>query len=1102
MGDLSWGKSSGEISGGKYPKLNMFKKDPIANSIVTKLVSDRTQGGFTPHRRGDQPPAESVIRRISDDVTQNINDSTNIFQLLPDTELAMQILISSILSPKDMINVELGYRVDPSVLESEISGPMIEVVRRHFEDVYKIKKELPKILEECLFTKGSYPLMVLPESSLDAMINSDQQVSVEAFKGALMGPGGRLSSIGLLGPSESNKVRGTFSLEGLGYDNVHFDETANEIKTVDKFKGLLKISDNFESLKLPRFMDKLRQDRISDALGVRRFGMEAAKRDEAKEEATIRNLYRPRNYQRQPYQSVKTPGETGRASQGHPLVMKLPPEAVIPVHVPSNPEDHIGYFLLLDQYGNPLNRIKEADYYRDMSRQIGSGDITSQLLGAARRGADGLGRDSQSSLEVGEAVRIYSEIVERDLLSRLKNGVYGESVEIARPMDVYRVMLARSLANMGTQILYVPAELMTYMAFDHNQFGVGKSLLEDNKILASIRSMLLFSNTMAAIKNSVGRTGLRIQLDPDDPDPSSTVEYMIHEYSRNRQSAYPLGASNPLDIVDFLQNAGIDVQVSGNSAYPETTLDVEDKSTNRVMPDSTLEDDIKNKYFMSLGMSPETIDLSSNVEFATSVVTSNLLLAKRVIIYQDKLTGFLKEHIDKFVRHSSILIEELLGAIEGNKKALGSENRKLEPIQIVELFLGGLEVTLPRPDSAKLENQIQAFDLYSDSLEKAVDAYFGEDSFMLEAFDDVEGDMRAVRAAVISYFKRQWLRNNNVLPELMDLVNVNKDGDPELDLMKIHGHHLESIGKSVSELMENMKADRIKRDKLREKLDAEADAASGDADDAGGDPTGGDDDFGGGDTGGDDDIGGDDAGGDDDGLDLDFDDDDTGGGDPSEEPEVDDTEEEPGEGGEETSDDVEGGDEPELPEEGEGGEEPSEVDDPTETDEPESSDDDTEEPSEEPSEEPEETPEEDEIPSDDGEIPDAPGGDGLGNPEEGSDDIPEEEPEETPEEEPELPEEEPLDEETGEEEPSETDEEEEPELPETSDGDVDGLGEEPEEPSASDDDDIDDLEEDAEDIELPEEPEGSDDNEDGLGDAPEEPDTSDDDEEEDDENQT
>lgn len=844
----------------RHPKLSVLKRDPTAVAIISKMIPDRINGASAFSTRTTLPPNEGLLRRVSDDTTRNVSDATNIFQILPDTELAMQILISSILSPKDMVNVDIGYKCESKELSGEISGPLVEVIRQYFDETYKIKSDLTNMLKEILFTKGSYPLMVMPESSIDDIIHSDNRVSTEAISNFIdkdFGIRKDKISIGILGePVKKHGDKETISTESYGtLPKSVVNVTVGGLP--GKLAGKLTVSDNFESLKTPLVFERSRKERIQNLIGIRStafsksalsklkqqngVGLEANKnnKEEITDNELLNALYRHRNYGLKQYIAVKPDKKIKNATRGHPLVMKLPPESVIPVHVPSNPEDHVGYFVLLDQYGNPLKRTREADYYYDLSRNLSKANITSQLLSATRRSMDG---NAASQLEEAETVRMYAEIVEKDLVGRLKNGIYGSNVDIARPLDVYRVMLARSLANMNTQILYVPCELVTYMAFDYNDYGVGKSLLENNKILASIRAMLLFSNTMAAIKNSVGKTGLKIELDPEDPDPGATVEKMIHEYARHRQAAYPLGASNPLDLIDFLQNAGIDVQVSGNDGYFQTTLEVEDKSSNKTLVDTELSDYLKRQYFMSIGLSPETVDQSSDVEFATSIVTSNLLLAKRVMLYQDLLTYHLRDFMVKFVSNSSILMSEMVDIVINNKKALTPEQRKKEAEDIVYEFLASFAVHLPRPDSAKLENQIAAFNLYSDALEQAVDAYLNVESFEMEDYSDMSEYLTTIRANVVAHYKREWLRNNNVLPELMELVSVTEDGKPEFNLMEIQGNHMELIGKSIMSLLKKLKRDKAKREKVLAKLEEQA---LGEGDDTPDDEGGAGGDFGG-----------------------------------------------------------------------------------------------------------------------------------------------------------------------------------------------------------------------------------------------------------------
>lgn len=818
----------------RHPKLTFLKKDPISQAVVDKLFVDKRFDGMRKRVGRNHLPHQGVLERVSDATTQNVTDANNIRQLLPDTELAKQILVSSILSPNDLVNVEMGYRVDSDVLESEVTGPLLETLENHLKKVYNITTLLPQILEECLFEKGAYPLLILPESSIDDIINSPAP-AMESLHGEMGADGKPKRSIGILGPADG-RPKDTFSLESYRGPTQALANSACEVKPKKgKFNPGVTVTDNLAVLKFPKVVEKLRKQRVKDIVSSSGFGMEARKgrgskrrRKPVDDQAIVDQVYDEKELQRTPFVQVKTARETETPTRGEPMVMKLPVESVIPVHVPSNPEDHIGYFVLLDQFGNPINKAEEADYYRDLHTKI-NGNSASQLLESANRAVLGYEMDSKKLNEY-EATRLYADIVEGDLIARLRNGVYGEGVEIARPLDVYRVMLSRALAGMGTQVLYVPCELMTYFAFDYNQYGVGKSLLEDNKILANLRAMLLFSNTMASIKNSTGRTGLRIDLDPNDPDPGSTVEYLVHEYSKNRQRTYPLGASNPLDIIDFLQSANVDLQVAGNPAYPETRMEVEDMSSNKVQVDSQLEDDVKRKYFMSLGLSPETIDTASEVEFATSIVTSNLLLAKRVMLYQDIYCPLLEDFTTKYVENSQPLYEALIEKIDNNRSSLSHDNKQLDDDAILQLFLDNLEITLPRPDTAKLENQIEAFRQYTDALELAVDAYFGEDSFMLKEFDDVEETIRAVRSAVIAYYQREWLRNNNVLPELADMITQTEEGKSELDLNEIHGNHMELIGMSIAELIERMRKDRERRDKLLEEQEEEEDVG-GDTDD-------------------------------------------------------------------------------------------------------------------------------------------------------------------------------------------------------------------------------------------------------------------------------
>lgn len=851
----------------RHERLKAFRRNPASAAVVNKLVREDNGLYNRNDRAQDQLGTGGYLRRISDETAANVTDSSNLYQLLPDTELAEQILVSSILAPKDMVTVELNFNVNSPKIPLEISGPMLAIVEDFFTKAYKIPALLPKILSDALFKRGSYPMLILPESSIDEIINASGQVGMEdlhqqdPFKLSVGILGNSVDSLGQNIPRRKTSVSMESARDILSSRVGTYNPSVNTKGGKDKRVDLkVLVSDNPDILKAPFLYARVRSQAVSQRLGL---GMES--RADMSRSDIEGSFYKPRQHSVREVMSLKTANQVGRATVGHPLVMRLPSESIIPVHVPGSPEEHVGYFVLLDATGNPLNKANKADYYNDLGHNLQANrELASQLTAQATRAVEGW-RDATSAGTVEESTRMYATIVEQDLIARLKNGLYNDTVEIARPLEVYRIMLARTFANMTTQLLYVPVELVSYIAFDYNQYGVGQSLLENNKILASLRVSMMLANTMSAIDNSVAHTGLNITLDPDDPDPSSTVEKLVHNYVNTRRASYPLGASSPVDIINFLQNAGVDIHVSGNPAYPETRMDVEDRSRSIVEPNNDLEESLKKRYLMSLGLSPESVDNSYNVEFATSIVSSNLLLTKRVILYQDMFTEMLSDFFRKYISQSGEMRETLMQCIKNSQRSVeaaageaggdGLPQQKAEEVtdEIIEdwyrEFVTSLAVTLPRPDNITIERQMEAYDKYVEALEKVVEAYLSSEFLDGTALGEQADHVDTVKAAILAYFKRKWLNENNVMPELLDLITFKEEDHPMLDLLNVHTDHIEAIGASIQGYMIKVAADQQKRDNLSRAVEQDQGIKLGEGDESGGDDSsddseGSEDDFG------------------------------------------------------------------------------------------------------------------------------------------------------------------------------------------------------------------------------------------------------------------
>jgi hypothetical protein len=870
----------------EFRRLTPMGRNREITALMSKLVPDANSQRFgqthmTNNRRNQpmQAPDMGLLHRISDLTANDVSDAQSIFQLLPETELAMQILVSSILAPKDLVTTSVNFGLEANRFNSELAGQMLNVVTDHFEKIYKISDLLKPCLQDALFLTGSYPLLILPENTIDRAINNPGRISMEAMKHDFTSDGNPIN-YGFLGNPDSKKLHSSglsFGLESWG------DEVKTyKPKVAQKWEGidpLLTVVDNFNILKLTQLQRRIAQDRTYQILGrrhataLRGTGHNVSQEAYSSLQASQENYsaatsvgrigaggVQVGNYQHQPIQMLSPSRDLNRPTVGHPLVMKLPSESVIPVHQPSNPEKHLGYFIMLDQMGNPLNSAQRRDYYTDMSNSLNSNSsMSSQLLAQAKRSYEGQSVDRQA--EIDEMARIYGQFLEKELTDRLRNGIYGNQVEITAPEEVYRVMLARAMNRQQTQVLYVPAEMLTYIAFDYNKYGIGQSLLQASKILGGIRVVSFMAEAVGSIKNAINRTRLGITLDPEDPNPTQTVEFMITEYAKTRQGAFPLGATNPTDIVSYLQNASVDIEVSGNTRYPDTKMEITERQSNRIKPEESMVKELRDRHLMAMGLSPDMVDAGQGAEFATSVLANNLLLAKRVLIYQNQLETFLSDFVKKYILADGYLMDAMRKLINDNRSKLTKDqqdrldlskqaavekdalngrvstesiNQQLESLEdmqqdaLIMEFLQCLLISLPKPDMATIKSQMEAYDQQDQAYEKALDAYINDSYLEAHGLGTLHELVAPTKAAVKAELMRNWMRDNNVMPELHDLLAGEEDERP--DILKNMMEHFKSMGDSLLKIMYQFAIKRGRWDPAVEKLSklVGADAGAGD----------------------------------------------------------------------------------------------------------------------------------------------------------------------------------------------------------------------------------------------------------------------------------
>jgi uncharacterized membrane protein YgcG len=812
-------------SGKEFPVMDLVRQGPEIAAMISKLVKAPVQPTYDKDgERTLNVPIHNNFLQTSNEISEKSNDAENIFQLFPDMELSAQILISSIISPKDLGGGEISYSVPDSMASNETTAQMVSAIKDYFEKVYKISPILPKMLRDVLFEKGSYPMLVIPESSLDEVINGSTRLSMEALSEVVTSKGDA-KALGILGdPAKSNNAT-SLSMESFSFapkKEVDSRMTFRKDQSA-AFERLsdIHVFDNPFIFKIPRIAERQRLEAASsivqsvsrsglasEKLKLRKtaYGAEGYDQHRMTDSEMTSLVYKNRQNQQTTFLRLKGQDQIARNTVGAPLVMKLPPESVIPVYTPGHPEKHVGYFVLIDIEGNPLSKDSITDHF---------GDLQTRIQGVSRNMSSFMDERVKQAFnpttgvpESVMAAKIFADVVEADLLARLRNGVVGTNVAIAKNDEVFRIMFARVLAKQRTNLVYVPADMITYFAYKYDKKGIGKSLMDDMRILNSLRAMNLFARVMASIKNSIGRTAIALKLDEQDPNPQKTIEIAMHEIARTRQQLFPVGMNNPSDMADWISKAGYEYTFSGHPGIPDVTIDFSEKSSNYVKPDTELEEELKKRAIMTLGLSPETVDNGFNAEFATSVVANNILLTKRVMQMHDVFVPLLTDHARKVAFNDGNLVAKLKKIVIDNKDKVVEAYKDIIPkeylgdiercaILIVSEFISNFELSLPQPDSVTLENQTTAFESFEKAVEAAIKYYVSEETMPEGMMGKAGAQATTIQNLIKAYVMRDWMARNGYVDELREFMTDFNEGDLNSETQKYIAEHAQNVIKMV-----------------------------------------------------------------------------------------------------------------------------------------------------------------------------------------------------------------------------------------------------------------------------------------------------------------
>lgn len=886
------------------PKLDIIKTNPEAAAIMSKALVARTKTGFDiKDQRTYYSLNQAKIQAISDKQKERLGDNENILELFPDIKLAEQIVISSILAPKDMLTGSLIYQTSSTLLPDSIQAKITDVIRSQVEKQYAITDELPDALRDALFRTGSYCIATIPEAAIDEIINGRAYAaeSDRTLISELIGSNGMSTPQGLLGPMEisndpvislesffNNTLRkptnGAVSLEAIknlpdSIDKVEIKEgksvetkITNAAKEIFKklFNGatdtskFLEITDNWQVLKLSKLMGAIATQRVKNS--IKRPGYTSYARESLDDLAKLTvntpskigtqefhdRIYKANHPGHEPFVAIPSKDAQKRYSIGRPLRVRIPSEAIVPVFPPGDPSNHRGYFVLVDAEGNWVTSSSMDLTNTGLQGLLNNQGQSAQsgLLTKAKRNI--VNADSAAVLD--NMLEVYSSIVENEMLIRLKNGVYGATMDMGKDKEWDRIMLARALAGKMTRLVYIPSEIVTYYAFDYHKNGVGKSLLDDIKTLTSLRATLLFSKVMAQMKNSINVTKVDVKLDKDDPDPQKTIETAAHDVAHMREQYLPLGVNSPADMVDWLSRAGLQFTFSGHPGLPETSFDFSTGALQHAVPDQGTEDNLRKMTFMAFGLTPEQVDEGFSPQFATTILVQNALFAKRIALLSDRTAKHLTKDVQNICSNDAIIQKQISDILKEGKNDITSylDDHEKEAFkkdenafiyQFIERVIENIWVDLPKPDVGSLENKSIAFKEFVEALDVALTSVISEEVISSEIDGDVATHVAQLRNFWKHYIIRKWMTEESYLPQLSDIFKRDDVGNPAVDILDVMVKHVDDIKHSAVKYFEKIKLGTTAANKDLSTLNIETGSSSDTGGDTAEDTGGGDGSF-------------------------------------------------------------------------------------------------------------------------------------------------------------------------------------------------------------------------------------------------------------------
>lgn len=655
-----------------------FPKDiPIPKPIDKGTINDFTYrelrhiAGFDKDYRSDSVNSGMIDEYVRSTAQQSkawVREAKNLKILTPEIDNARDIVVSTILSPTDLQSDKVGITVSNTGLGEELEGEISAELQKFYNEKFKLGEKASLWIGDALFADGATAVLVLPEKNIN-LVNTaididERKAGIDPNDHIIQKPnntkiGGRAthSSEDLLGSFEAiiaNYKDATLDnlLESVCDDYIttvasveafqpdHLIKTRQTVKdTASEIATLINNNDKCIMFSSDPTMLKTTESRLHSEIDVLT--------------KQIENNFLFNNNTPTFLVTDKSTGSVAELA----TTMRVPYHAVIPVTVPNAPESHIGYFIVVDEWGSPINE----DYYDATSS--GGGKKMSEAGMQAVFGKPTMSALSNLNTESNEfesASTIFGLMLRHMMDDKIKGyGLAGASIGYREAVSscIFRQLIHKKRVG----LIFVPEPLMLYLCYDYNDNGTGKSKIQETSMLISLRNTLLISGVMAATENSIDKKKIEVAVDEKNVNIEQTLNMVRNAFIEKNMLRFD---NNPHTIQRDLVQKSMTIYPKGIKGVPDAlNVSIDRAQAGSIEPNDNLVEKLTNWIIMTLIAPAAAMNKTGDEEYSRSVATTNLFFNNRIRGLQSKTIEHLSKFIQLHAKYSGVVYEKIADII-------------------------------------------------------------------------------------------------------------------------------------------------------------------------------------------------------------------------------------------------------------------------------------------------------------------------------------------------------------------------------------------------------------------------------------------------------